>query len=127
MLILNPINLTQSRKAAKVTVCIFSCVAVMFAFAGCGASESTGDDGRSAIAYWRTLTGGAGDAQEELAISEPEDAVVFCPVTFDEGGDLFYVNLLGPFVVNATTRNGRQIVLSDSDFPVRAPIEIGGA
>ena len=67
------------------------------------------------------------DAQEELSINEPEDAVVFCPVTLDESGDRIYVNLLGPFVVNAATRVGRQVVLSDSDYPVRAPIELGSA
>ncbi len=90
MLILNPINLTQSRKAAKVTVCIFSCVAVMFAFAGCGATESTRSDGRMGIAYWRTLTGGAGDAQEELAdrFNASQDAVSVS-VEFQGGyGDL---------------------------------------
>jgi flagellar assembly factor FliW len=61
--------------------------------------------------------------QTELGIAEPQDALVFCSVTADDDSDdVLYVNLLGPFVVNATTRVGRQVVLVDQDLPVRAPI-----
>jgi len=38
-----------------------------------------------------------------------------------------YVNLLGPFVVNVATRVGRQFVLNDTDWPLRARVDIGQA
>lgn len=62
--------------------------------------------------------------QRQIELSEPEDAVVFCPVTLDAEQDLIYVNLLGPFVVNVANREGRQIVLTDSDYPTRAPVDL---
>jgi flagellar assembly factor FliW len=60
----------------------------------------------------------------ELGLEVPEDAVVFNPVTLDAEHDLVYVNLLGPFVVNSRTRQGRQLVLTDSDHPTRAPLDL---
>ena len=62
--------------------------------------------------------------QEDLSIERPEDALVFCPVTLDPDAHRVYVNLLGPFVVNAATRRGRQLVLAGSDYPTRAPIQL---
>ena len=66
------------------------------------------------------------DADEEaLDIRRPEDAIVFCPVTV-EAPDHAFVNLLGPFIVNANTHKGRQIVLVDTEYEVRTalPIEV---
>lgn len=60
--------------------------------------------------------------QRDLGIDDPEDAVVFCAVSADPDSDQVYLNLLGPFVVNAHTRQGRQVVLADPDQPARAPI-----
>jgi flagellar assembly factor FliW len=65
--------------------------------------------------------------QRELEVSDPDDAVVFCPVTLEGEQDTVYFNLLGPFVVNARTRRGRQIVLDDPDLPLRAPVALGGS
>lgn len=62
------------------------------------------------------------EAQEALGLDSPDDAVVFCPVTLGED-DTVFVNLLGPFVVNARTRLGRQLVL-DGDQPLRAPVRL---
>lgn len=62
--------------------------------------------------------------QEELAIASSDDAVIFCPVTLDKTSESIFVNLLGPFVVNSRTRRGRQLVLADSEYPARAPVEI---
>lgn len=59
--------------------------------------------------------------QRDLGLDTPEDAMVFCAVNADDAGAL-HVNLLGPFVVNATTHRGRQVVLAAQDLPVRAPI-----
>ncbi len=61
---------------------------------------------------------------EALGISDPEQAVVFCPVTLDAEHDQIHLNLLGPFVVNTTSRRGRQVVLADSEWPVRAAVEL---
>ena len=62
--------------------------------------------------------------QEELELDRAEDAVVFVPVSFDRDRQQAYLNLLGPFVVNTRTRRGRQLVLTGSDYSVRAPIEL---
>jgi flagellar assembly factor FliW len=63
--------------------------------------------------------------QAELGITTVEETVVFSPVTLDAEQQRIYLNLLGPIVINATTRQGRQVVLVDSDLPVRAAIELG--
>jgi flagellar assembly factor FliW len=62
--------------------------------------------------------------REELGISSPEDAIVFCPVTLDGENHQIFLNLLGPFVVNTHTQIGRQLVLADSEWPVRAAIQL---
>lgn len=64
------------------------------------------------------------ETQRELGIAAPEDAVVFSPVTLEAETRTVYVNLLGPFVVNPTTGEGRQVVLVDSDHPLRAPVSL---
>ena len=65
--------------------------------------------------------------QEQLGIEAQEDAIVFCPVSFDEATNQVFLNLLGPFVVNAKTRIGRQLVLAGSDYEVRAPFDLTAA
>lgn len=65
--------------------------------------------------------------QAGLGIESEEDAVVFCAVTLDADRKNAHMNLLGPFVVNARTRKGRQVVLTDQDFPIRAPLQLGSA
>jgi flagellar assembly factor FliW len=62
--------------------------------------------------------------RNELQLDQPEDAIIFCPVTLDSQQRTIYLNLLGPFVVNAKTRSGRQVVLADSGYPVRAPVKV---
>lgn len=63
--------------------------------------------------------------QRDLGISSVEETVVFSVVTLDGANHRVYLNLLGPIIVNATNRKGRQVVLVDSDLPVRAPVELG--
>ena len=63
--------------------------------------------------------------QEELELESADDAVVFVPVSFDADTRQASLNLLGPFVVNAKTRKGRQVVLTGSEYSVRAPIDLG--
>lgn len=64
------------------------------------------------------------DERRELAIEQPEDAVVFSPVTLDAEDRMIYVNLIGPFVINPATGEGRQVVLVDSGHPLRAPVSL---
>lgn len=63
--------------------------------------------------------------QRALELERAEDAVVFCAVTAEDEGDALYLNLLGPFVVNARTRVGRQVVLDDPELPARAAVSQG--
>ena len=60
----------------------------------------------------------------ELELEGKEDAVIFSAVTLDAEQSAIYLNLLGPFVVNSRTRRGRQVVLSDSGYPVRASAQL---
>ena len=64
------------------------------------------------------------EEQRELGLAAPHEAIVFCPVTLDGETDTLYFNLLGPFVVNAQTRQGRQVVLTDERHPLRAPLAL---
>ncbi|HVL99730.1 MAG TPA: flagellar assembly protein FliW [Egibacteraceae bacterium] len=61
-----------------------------------------------------------------LELDDPEDAVVFCGVTADPDNGTVFLNLLGPFVVNARTLRGRQVVLTDPQQPARAPVLLRG-
>jgi flagellar assembly factor FliW len=61
---------------------------------------------------------------DELGIVQPEEAIVFCPVTLHAEEETIYLNLLGPFVVNGSSRVGRQIVLTDGEHPVRAAVRL---
>ena len=63
--------------------------------------------------------------QSGLGIDDEQDAVVFCAVTLDSEQRSAHMNLLGPFVVNVKTRKGRQIVLTDQDYPLRAGLPLG--
>jgi flagellar assembly factor FliW len=47
-------------------------------------------------------------------------------VSFDSESRQASLNLLGPFVVNSRTRRGRQVVLTGSEYSVRAPIDLAG-
>jgi flagellar assembly factor FliW len=63
--------------------------------------------------------------QSGLGIENEEDAVVFCAVTLDPDRSKAHMNLLGPFVVNVNTRQGRQVVLTDHDYPIKAELPLG--
>lgn len=58
--------------------------------------------------------------QEALALTDAHDAMVLCLLTITEVA--VTANLLGPLVVNALTREGRQIVLGDSEYSTRVPL-----
>lgn len=60
--------------------------------------------------------------QEALQLDNAADAIVLCLLTVHREQKLITANLLGPLVVNARTRLGRQVVLAESGYPVRAPL-----
>jgi flagellar assembly factor FliW len=61
---------------------------------------------------------------EALGIESVADALVVCVVTLDAEEGCFYLNLLGPVVFHGATGVGRQVVLSDQDWPVRARVDV---
>ena len=58
--------------------------------------------------------------QEALGLASAEDATLFCLLTITE--DAVTANLLGPLVVNSRTREGRQVVLGDSEYSTRTAL-----
>ncbi len=58
--------------------------------------------------------------QVALELEREEDALVLCLVAGGAGATT--VNLRGPLVLNRRSRLGRQVVLLDADWPVRAPM-----
>lgn len=62
--------------------------------------------------------------QAELGLESADDAILFVPVSFDSESRQVFLNLLGPFVVNAKTKVGRQLVLTGTDYSARTPIEL---
>jgi flagellar assembly factor FliW len=63
------------------------------------------------------------DAEEKaLGIKSEEDVLVLCLLTVQRDKRLITANLLGPLVVNTVDRVGRQVVLAESGYPVRAPL-----
>jgi flagellar assembly factor FliW len=69
-------------------------------------------------------------SQDRTAVGLAEDAkpTLLCTLTIADDGWLT-ANLLGPLVVNPVTRQGKQIVLTDSAFTTRhrvAPLSTDG-
>lgn len=58
--------------------------------------------------------------QELLALADASDALVLCLLTVAD--EVITANLLGPLVVNAHTRSGRQVVLGNTDYSARVPL-----
>lgn len=64
--------------------------------------------------------------QEEIGLTDPSDAEVLVLLTVHEAEDAasFTANLLGPLVVNARTRQARQVVLDDTRYTTREPLRV---
>jgi len=60
----------------------------------------------------------------ELGISSSEQMTIFNPVVLDADEGCVYVNLMGPFVVNVDSNAARQVVLADSEWPLRARVDL---
>ncbi|MCP3911100.1 MAG: flagellar assembly protein FliW [Actinomycetia bacterium] len=62
--------------------------------------------------------------QADLEIATLENADVLCLLSIhdDTDGMAVTINLLGPLVINTINRQGRQVVLSGSDYEASAPL-----
>ncbi len=58
-----------------------------------------------------------------LELLDPSEAQLLCLVTVEAGS--VSANLLGPIVLNVTTRTARQVVVADSRLTTREPIVPG--
>jgi flagellar assembly factor FliW len=59
---------------------------------------------------------------DELDLHEPADALVLVILSAGADATTTTANLLAPVVINANTRSAAQVILSGSDWPVRALI-----
>jgi flagellar assembly factor FliW len=59
---------------------------------------------------------------EQLALTEADDALVLVILTVAADARQTTANLLAPVVINARTRSAAQVILSGSDWPVRAAV-----
>lgn len=59
---------------------------------------------------------------DELGLEGPDDALVLVVLTTSSDGASTTANLLAPVVINARTRVAAQVILSGSDWPVRAVV-----
>lgn len=59
---------------------------------------------------------------EDLALEPTDEPLLLVVVTFGDSVDEATGNLLAPVVVNPRNRQAAQMVMSGSDFPLRAPL-----
>lgn len=65
------------------------------------------------------------EVQNELDLHDPAECEVFVLLTVQREGDEpvgLTANLLGPIVMNAANRTGRQLVLDNSDYTTKEPL-----
>jgi flagellar assembly factor FliW len=65
------------------------------------------------------------DVERTLGVQAESDVLVLSLVTVQPENRQLTANLLGPLVINVVARRGCQLVLADSGFSVRAPLEVG--
>ncbi|MBN2169793.1 MAG: flagellar assembly protein FliW [Candidatus Krumholzibacteriota bacterium] len=63
----------------------------------------------------------------DIAVMDPADLVVFVLCTYKGELEETTGNLLGPIVVHAESRVGRQIILEDRDLSTKVPLFIADA
>jgi flagellar assembly factor FliW len=62
------------------------------------------------------------DVCAELGLEDASDALVLVVLTVSPSPSSITANLLAPVVINARTSRAAQVILSGSDWPVRAPL-----
>jgi flagellar assembly factor FliW len=58
------------------------------------------------------------DDAEELGVTSPSDVLVLAIVTVPEDVRFVTANLLSPIIVNMKNKRAKQILLSDTDYPI---------
>jgi len=58
-------------------------------------------------------------AQESLEITHPSDFATLCVVVTEQGGNITYVNLLAPIIINIRRMIGRQVLLENTSYDIR--------
>lgn len=64
------------------------------------------------------------EVTRQLKIKDSVQLAVFCTVNTNRGIDAATVNLLAPIVINTEDLLGKQVVLSDRKYSIRAPLAI---
>jgi flagellar assembly factor FliW len=59
---------------------------------------------------------------DDLALRKPDSATIRCLLTLSTSMEEITANLLAPIVLNRESRLARQVVLADSDLPLRFPV-----
>jgi flagellar assembly factor FliW len=59
--------------------------------------------------------------RQHLGLQQQEQPVLYCTLTIDGSGEIT-ANLLGPLVVNARTREAKQLVLADTQYSAQHPV-----
>jgi flagellar assembly factor FliW len=58
----------------------------------------------------------------ELGLKDADEALVLVLLTIGDDGASTTANLLAPVIINARTRSAAQVILSGTDWPVRAAV-----
>ncbi len=58
----------------------------------------------------------------DLELTDSADALILVMLTVGRDASTTTANLLAPVVINARTRAAAQVILTGSDWPVRAPL-----
>ncbi|MBA2874624.1 flagellar assembly protein FliW [Thermaerobacillus caldiproteolyticus] len=59
---------------------------------------------------------------EKLKLSSPDDCVTYTIMTLKEPFANSTMNLKAPIIINAKAKIGKQLILHDSDYPIRFPL-----
>ncbi|HZG59676.1 MAG TPA: flagellar assembly protein FliW [Anoxybacillus sp.] len=59
---------------------------------------------------------------EKLKLSSPDDCVTYTIMTLKEPFAKSTINLKAPIVINAKEKIGKQLILHDSNYPIRFPL-----
>ncbi|MHB8917503.1 MAG: flagellar assembly protein FliW [Desulfocucumaceae bacterium] len=64
------------------------------------------------------------DLADQMEITDQSQLAVFCAVNTSRGMDSATVNLMAPVIINTDKLTGKQVVLNDSKYSLRAPLAI---
>jgi flagellar assembly factor FliW len=59
---------------------------------------------------------------EKLKLSSPDDCVTYTIMTLKEPFSESTINLKAPIVINVKEKMGKQLILHDSNYPIRFPV-----